>query len=186
MQSSASSTSSSCSVKIEPYSPPQSRTGNSSSTGNSFPPSPSGSESSDNFASHFSPEVVFSSNNVNNIASPFTTPRRSDDVVTMLDISTPPVSPHSVTVGPQQMTLSNVNASPSNALTSNVTFASSNITLQPTIATSPNVIKISGFQCVTLPQTTLTVQSAPITTASIINVKVPIPKITKPGLNFKL
>jgi hypothetical protein len=99
----------------------------------------------------------------------------------MLDISTPPVSPHSVTVGPQQMTLSNVNASPSNALTSNVTFASSNITLQPTIATSSNVIKISGFQCVTLPQTALTVQSAPITTASIINVKVPIPKITKPG-----
>ena len=182
MQSSASSTSSSCSVKIEPYSPPQSRIGNSSLTGNSFPPSPSGSES-DNFASHFSPEVIF---NVDNTASQFTTPRRSVDTDKMLDITTPPVSPLNVTICPQQMTLANdatplkLTFSPSSMITSTscVTFASTN----KTIVTSPNVIKISGFQCVTLPQTAVTVQSSPITTASLVNVKVPIPKISKPGL----
>jgi hypothetical protein len=86
-----------------------------------------------------------------------------------IDTTTPPVSPLSVTLSP-----------------SKVTFSPANVTLTPAIVTSPNIINIrniSTIQCVTLPQAAVTVQTAPMSTNSTISVKVPIPKITKPGDN---
>jgi hypothetical protein len=136
LRSSSESSESSFSVKIEPYSP-QSRTISSVLTRNSFPPSPSGSESeNNNFASTHFPEVITLDDTSSQMQQPSS----------HFDTTTPPVSP------------------------AHVTFSPSNV------VTSSNVIQLAGIQCVTLPQT---VQS--LTTATLLNVKVPIPKITKPA-----
>ena len=149
-----------------------------STSGNSFPPSPSGSDSSssdsNNCTSQYlmrrhSPEIVTldESLTTNRCAT-----QTSPSIVNLVhsDMTTPPVSPLSVTLSP-----------------SKVTFSSSNVTLTPKIVTSPSIINIrniSTIQCVTLPQAAVTVQTAPMSTNSMISVKVPIPKITKPGENW--
>jgi hypothetical protein len=117
-----------------------------------------------------------------------------NDFITLLDSSTPPVSPISVTICPTSVTMPQSNVTLTNVALSpsNVTFSPSSVSLspktatsftpnatvkvQPAIVASPNIIKI-----VTLPQNAVTVQASHLTTSNV-NVKVPIPKISKPGM----
>lgn len=174
MRTNSTSSDSSFEIAVDSFSPNSQSWNSNPSSSNSLPPSPSGSESSHSSQSPQSEHF-----------STFDQSREPSNSVTLFDPSTPPVSPLNVTLCastatlPQSsVTLSSVMLSPNSVTFSPsrlpATFTpSTTVKIQPTIVSSPSIIKI-----VTLPQTGVT--ASHVTTQNV-SVKVPIPKITKPG-----
>ena len=171
MRTNSTSSDSSFEVTVESFSPNSQSWNSNPSSSNSLPPSPSGSESSQ--GDHFSSQMTFDRS------------REASNGVTLFDTTTPPVSPLNVTLCPTAATLPRSNVTLSSVMLSpnSVTFSpsrlqpsftpSTTVKIQPTIVSSPSIIKI-----VTLPQNCV---AASHMTTQNVSVKVPIPKITKPG-----